>query len=250
MRKLTASDLLCAWERCLDEPPAIRPATLLALAEGDVAPVDAAKWSISHRDAGLLTLREQLFGGTVTAVITCPDCGELAEVSFSIDQVRTKSDGETFKERPLRSKSSLRIGNRRIRYRAPTSEDLLAISSLSDPVAARRALLERCAEVICDQHESDSRTLINDEIAARVSQRLAREEAQADVHLKVKCPACGNALEPLFDIASFLWRELDDWARKVLREIHVIARNYGWREADILQMSARRRRTYLDLLGA
>jgi hypothetical protein len=51
-------------------------------------------------------------------------------------------------------------------------------------------------------------------------------------------------------IASYLWGEIDDWARRVLRDIHVLASAYGWRESDILDMNARRRETYLQMLGA
>ena len=33
-------------------------------------------------------------------------------------------------------------------------------------------------------------------------------------------------------------------------EVHVLASSYGWRESDILNMSAWRRQYYLDLIGA
>jgi hypothetical protein len=52
----------------------------------------------------------------------------------------------------------------------------------------------------------------------------------------------------LFDIVSFFWTELSAQAKRLLREVHTLARGYGWREADILAMSARRRQLYLDLV--
>jgi hypothetical protein len=52
-----------------------------------------------------------------------------------------------------------------------------------------------------------------------------------------------------FDIVSHLWTELDAWARRMLREVHALAATYGWSEAEILRMSATRRRAYLDLIG-
>ncbi|HEX2516118.1 MAG TPA: phage baseplate protein, partial [Chloroflexota bacterium] len=39
-------------------------------------------------------------------------------------------------------------------------------------------------------------------------------------------------------------------ARRLLREVHTLARAYGWREAEILALPGRRRQTYLDLVGA
>jgi hypothetical protein len=45
-----------------------------------------------------------------------------------------------------------------------------------------------------------------------------------------------------------VWRELDDWAQRTLREIHVIAGAYGWSEDEILQLSARRRQMYVEMI--
>jgi hypothetical protein len=36
----------------------------------------------------------------------------------------------------------------------------------------------------------------------------------------------------------------------VLREVHILASAYGWREDDILAMSPARRRIYLEMLRA
>ena len=44
--------------------------------------------------------------------------------------------------------------------------------------------------------------------------------------------------------------ELATQAKRLLREVHFLARAYGWREADILAMSARRRQAYLEMVGA
>ena len=220
---------------------------MLALSEGHIAPREAANWSISRRDEGLLALRQQLFGSRVTGIITCNQCGEPAEIDFSLDEVRVKSRNKISPARAGKSanvakaEKTFRLGNQRLHYRAPTSEDLLAISSVSDPVVAKRMLIERCVEA-GDQ--------LAEEILDKVLTRLSRQEAQADIRLRIACPACSHTLEPLFDIASYLWRELDDWARKTLREIHVIASRYGWSETEILRMSARRRRTYLELSGS
>ena len=68
------------------------------------------------------------------------------------------------------------------------------------------------------------------------------------MQLDLTCPACGHAWQAPFDIATFVWRELDDWAQRTLREIHVIAGAYGWSEDEILQLSARRRQIYVEMI--
>jgi len=87
-------------------------------------------------------------------------------------------------------------------------------------------------------------------IADAIAARMSEADPQADVELSLTCPACGHAWLQPFDIASYLWAEIGDWAKRVLREVHALALAYGWDEADILAMSAQRRRMYLQMTGA
>lgn len=59
------------------------------------------------------------------------------------------------------------------------------------------------------------------------------------------CPDCGAAVEQLFDPAGYFWAEIEDMARRLLHEIAMLARAFGWSEAEILAMSPARRRIYL-----
>ena len=45
----------------------------------------------------------------------------------------------------------------------------------------------------------------------------------------------------------FLWNDVDRWARALFGTVDTLARAYGWREADVLALSPRRRRVYLNL---
>jgi hypothetical protein len=53
----------------------------------------------------------------------------------------------------------------------------------------------------------------------------------------------------LFDIATFFWAEVSAHARRLIRDVHALARAYGWREVEILSMSGWRRERYLEQLG-
>ena len=79
---------------------------------------------------------------------------------------------------------------------------------------------------------------------------MADADPQAQIKLALVCPGCSYAWHALFDVAAFLWSEVHAWAKRILYEVHTLARAYGWREADILAMSARRRQIYLDLVGS
>ncbi|MGV9847836.1 T4 family baseplate hub assembly chaperone [Streptomyces sp. NPDC003442] len=117
---------------------------------------------------------------------------------------------------------------------------------------ARRALLARC---IVSVHRS-GRPVAADRLPAAelpepVQRRLAeaaeRADPAADVTLNVACPECGEATRAELDIASYLWAELDHWARDLLLDVHLLATAYGWSEPQILALSPLRRRYYLEL---
>lgn len=117
---------------------------------------------------------------------------------------------------------------------------------------ARRALLARC---IVSAHRS-GRPVPADRLPAAelpepVQRRLAeaaeRADPAADVTLNVACPECGEATRAELDIASYLWAELDHWARDLLLDVHLLATAYGWSEPQILALSPLRRRYYLEL---
>lgn len=52
-----------------------------------------------------------------------------------------------------------------------------------------------------------------------------------------------------FDIGAYLWEEVDAWADRTLRDVHLLAASYGWSERDILDLSPARRGRYLELAG-
>jgi hypothetical protein len=79
---------------------------------------------------------------------------------------------------------------------------------------------------------------------------MAELDPQADVQLALQCPSCSHPWHDPFDIATFFWGEINAWAVRILREVHMLAAAYGWSETDILAMNARRRQVYLDMVCA
>jgi hypothetical protein len=134
-----------------------------------------------------------------------------------------------------------------LQFRLPNSRDLAAILDCQDPAAARSLLMQRCVL----RAERDGALVAGSELPAEVTTRLARRMAecdpQAEVLLDLRCPACDHAWQALFDIVTFFWAELAAQAKRLLREVHTLARAYGWHEADVLGMSARRRQFYLEM---
>ena len=87
------------------------------------------------------------------------------------------------------------------------------------------------------------------EIVEAIAAKMESADPQADVELQPECAQCGHRWQTAFDIESFFWNEIQAWAARTMREVHTLARAYGWREADILNMSPQRRRFYLEMLA-
>lgn len=248
MQMPSAADLLLAWERGLDQSPTRRALALLAACLPGGTQDKLANLSVGARDAHLLRLRELLFGDAVAAVSECPNCGERLDVAFSTNDVRhmgvEKIDADSMK--PQTQAHQLHAGGYDIKYRIPTSSDLLAIST-ADGIEPQLALLQRCVTEVQQNGIPVQTNALPDSVIAAISKDMANADPQAQIELGLVCPECSHAWNALFDIAAFLWNEIHAWAKRMLHEVHTLARAYGWREADILAMSARRRQIYLEL---
>jgi hypothetical protein len=125
-------------------------------------------------------------------------------------------------------------------WRSPNSRDVAAAAATGDAEAAERVLLERCAG------SAD----LPAEVRAAVAQAMAEADPLAEVLVDVSCPACGEGFVADVDIPGFVWAELQARARRLLREVDVLARAYGWTEAEVLSLGDRRRGAYLELAEA
>jgi hypothetical protein len=248
MRALTASEKLRVWERGRRQTP-VRRALLLLAAESPQMPLgEITRFSIGQRDARLLTLRELMFGSRIQGIAACPQCGERLELMFDVAEIRTSTG-----EMELTSGEShlLESGGYEIRFRPPDSNDVEAIGACQNVEAAREQLLARCTLEIKrgKKKAKESAAQLPSKVIAALVEKMAEADPQANVQLSLTCPACEHVWSAAFDIASFLWSEINDWAERILREIHVIASAYGWSESDILEMSAERRGFYIEMIS-
>ena len=240
MRTPTASEALGVWERGWGQGYAERGLALLGLARSDMPPDALADLSVGQRDGTLLALRETMFGSRIDGCANCPHCGELMEMSFSTSDLHIGA--------PSDPGLTLQVGNCDVTLRLLTSRDLLALKQQEgdDP---RRYLLSRCVLLATVDGEPADAAALPPAVVDAVTEALANADPQADVKLSIPCAACGHPWHAPFDILTYLWTELDAWAKRTLREVHVLASAYGWREDDVLALSPARRKLYLDMVG-
>jgi hypothetical protein len=240
MPSLSADQMLVAWERGRAEPhsPA-RALALLAEAHPDKPLAALADLSVGQRDRLLLAIREQLFGPHLIGLAPCGVCGEILEVEFDLPEAEV-GQSDSSEESLL-----LRDGSFQIDFRLPNSRDLLAIADQP----SRDRLLQRLVLSASRDGQTVAFSEIPEPLLAQLDEAIEQADLQADIRLNLTCTACDNRSQVPFDIVSFLWSELEAWAIRLLREVHILARAYGWSQADILNLTAWRRHCYMEMLG-
>lgn len=241
MRTLSHAELLDVWEAGLAQTTVERALALVAAAEPEVPLEELARLSVGRRDLRLFLLRRQLFGEALPLTASCPACGEQAEATVDVNELLLEeSAGE---------EARVDAAGYAVRFRLPNSIDLAAVARERSAGDAAMRLLAAC--IVEAQHDGESvdSPSLPDDVIARVAERMAELDPQADIDLALTCPSCAHAWLAPLDIVSFFWNEIHAWAQRTMQDVHVIASAYGWSEREILRMSVRRRRAYLELIG-
>lgn len=238
--------MLSAWERGIGRAPPARALLLLAATASDDETDNLARLSIGTRDSRLLALHEAMFGRSVHCMAECPACADRLELSIDVNDIRIEAP---LLEGPDQRFDAL-IDDYAVDFRVPCVEDLLAVMGQPSTVAARLALLDRCASITDGAGAAVECADLPEHIVSAIAERMATADPQSDVQLAMRCPACAHTWLARFDVASFVWTEIDAWAKRLLRDVHSLARAYGWSECDILSLSPARRRLYLELIHA
>jgi hypothetical protein len=141
-------------------------------------------------------------------------------------------------------------------WRPPTPADLRAAASAADPVAdlTRRCLRMAPAGEDPDRSHGgdpalgdlDQITLDGDVLAA-IEQAMAEADPLAEVVAAVTCPYCTTGFPAEVDLGEFVWSELEALARRLLVDVDLLARAYGWTEHDVLALSDARRAAYVRM---
>lgn len=245
MKPLEAGTLLTAWENGLNQPPLQRSLILLSAAFPGIEPERLLKLSLGQRDQYLLQLRENLFGQALLSTVVCPQCSERLEWENRVENFLVRSDQDLSIDREF----ELNTDAYSLRFRLPNSLDVeTAIHSAGTGTAPHQllsnCLLEaKCSGVSCDISQ------LPETILQRLEQEMESLDPLADLRIRLDCPECSHSWVVLFDIASFLWKEVNAWAQQMLQNIYRLAAAYGWSEQEILRISPLRRQLYLGMLG-
>jgi hypothetical protein len=255
LRELTGEDQIFLMEDAASLPLAqwateVLTRCLTRLGPGEPVTREAVRaLTVGDREALLLHLRRLTVGDRLQCVLTCPSpaCGHKLDFEVRVSELLLLPGGEAAKRHELAIRPP--DVDYIVRFRLPTGADQEAVALLgrTDPDAAAALLLQRCVESI----DSTDGVELQEFPAALIdplSARMAELDAQAELTLNITCSVCGATFTTVFDAASYLFQELLAGMRNLDREVHLLAYHYHWSPSEILTMSPRRRRRYLQLL--
>lgn len=237
MRSLTATELLIVWENGASQTKIERALSLLSVACSIADLEIIARWSIARRDGRLFRLRAWMFGDNFTNTARCPQCSEEVEwemnlVDFPLPALQQEEKTEIF---------PFTIDDYHIKFRLPNSEDLRT----ADPAK----ILDACLLEIKKQETTVNYGNLPEAIKEALSREMEKANPLAHISILLNCPSCQYQWEATFDIVSYFWTEINHWANRLLQDVFILARAFGWSEREILNLSPRRRQFYLDMLG-
>lgn len=232
MRGLAERDLLEVWERGSQLHPVDRSLLALHAALPATSFDTLADWPLGARNHALAELCESWFGPQLEAWTSCRACGEQLEFQLDI-QVLTEQHALLPASKPAAT-----VGSHS--FRLPSSRDVALAGREATADLAAASLLRACW-----MGEGEVPAFSGREIE-EAGEQLALADPLAEARVQLTCPGCGSEWEDTLDLTLFVWAEIEARARRVLLDVHDLARAYGWTEDATLRLSERRRRFYLE----
>lgn len=229
MIPLTPSDVLDLCDLGETSSPAGRAVLLLEAAEAGDAPGHPRDWPLGTVNAALLRLHALVLGQRLDLLADCPRCGSICESEIDCLAIANSAGSGP-------GPFSLALGETPVAFRLPTSADLAAAAR--DNGEPGHALARRIA-VDCE---------VTEELAVALAEGVAEADPLARIELALRCPDCDARWSAPLYVIDVIWTELRSLANRLVLDVARLAQAFGWSEADILGMSARRRQRYLDLL--
>lgn len=239
MPALTARALLETWEQAIALPPygrALRMWQSLSNQSDD----DTKDATVGQCDRGLIAIYRGLFGNELTCRANCPECNEDHELDLKLAMFDIPH--------PVEGIRKIRIGGATLHWRFPRAQALgNLVMARKSSTEIRKQLIQECVAEVRKGKKQLAFEAWPSELTSKLATVMSEADPLLDPRVSITCTACGHLWSVCFDIASFLWNEIDLVARRLMNEVHRLAMAYGWSESQILEMTAARRAAYLQM---
>lgn len=234
MNALIESQILTLWEAGRDRHPIDRGLRALAVA---MPGVEVASRPVGWRTLAVLRLRRATFGARLAACADCPACG--AAMAFDLDLAALI---ETLPAPPERASAQPMFEAHGAAWRLPSSRDQAQAAMAADSEAALALLLRACRVGTPPEASLPQGAALED-----IEARMEALDPAANIELSLRCADCAHAWTAALDADICLWDDISLCARGLLRDVHRLARAYGWTEPQVLALGPARRAAYLAL---
>ena len=242
MRALPVSEIIQLWETACRYPPVDRALSMLQVVLPEQSREELAALPLGQRDALLLSLRRAIFGDVLPGTSRCPACSGTIEFELNCSSLQTGANGP--------HQEQLSQDGYSITIRPLNSFDLAAAASAETATQSRAVLLSRCVSAVFHQDQAMETAELPVEIQNRVAETALAADSQAEILLDLDCPDCHQKWQSVLDIGNVLWLEISARAQRLLMEVHMLAKAYGWGETEIFQLSPERRAAYVQMVVA
>jgi hypothetical protein len=244
---LRAADVLEIADEGAGRDAAERGMLLLEAALPDVRSEELASFGLGARDGWVLELRCGTFGDTLPGRVRCPSCGQLLTVAIPRSHLEMSLRSG---EEALPREVEVSVDEVRVVARGPDAEALGAAAASPDVVSARRSLIAGCVVSARRRGRRVDPLKLAPDVLEAVGEALVAADPSLEVRVGLTCAGCGLEWAPVIDVAQFFWKELVTASVQIVDDVHQLATAYGWSEPEVLSLSSRRRRRYVErLLG-
>ncbi len=203
-----------------------------------VGPGKASELAVCDCDRLFAALYRQYFGEQIESTVSCQTCNASFELSFALPKLMATLENQL----PSRVTGPDKVGLYTLpdgqRFRLPTVSDQYSIMGL-EPQQAVAVLLQRCLVEGDPDQNAEELEVAMDEVGTVL-----------DLDLDATCPECGASQTVRFNMQTYLLRALTHEQRFLNREVHHIARAYGWGHQEILNLTREERRAFVRLIEA
>lgn len=214
----------------------------------DLADTDVGRMALGEADRLILMERIRRSGAHAKLCCECPECASAFEFDVNLHEILD------VRRKPVPENFELIIEDKIYQLAPVTLDDVDRISASLAEVAASipvDAVLNCALRGIIGDGGAIERVS-----AARLSRSdrsvIANALDDADplsvIVFPIACNSCGHEWAPRYEPIMQFWSELELAADSLIDDVHILAREFGWREQDILDMPAARRRRYATRL--
>jgi hypothetical protein len=203
---------------------------------------DAERWTLPTCDARLLELYRDRYGPELRAVSACPECGTLVELQFAVDDLLAALSGSD------RESLTVEVDGYELKLRLPTVGDLARARHAQDLEHAREVITTSCVSACTHKGVAITATSLPASLIDQVEESLKRFDLGGE-GIELTCPDCSTVWTATLDVTALVLAELDAEGERLLADVHLLARAYGWSESEIVALSPGRRRRYVEMVA-